>query len=349
MVVSVNSTPSIEEFRALVNATLVGLAKESKIDESRYLTLLGNKLEGEVYRVLCENAKKTPFEDSIELVSGQKFPDIIAKKFYGIEVKTTKSNHWKSIGSSVAEGTRVEDVQRIFMLFGKMCSPIDFKCRPYEECLSDVVVTHSPRYQIDMTLGAGKTIFDKINVPYDTLRKQPDPIRTVLDYYKTQMKEGESTWWSGDEDSSNKMIVRLWNHLDNSERMSYRVKGFCLFPELLGNRQDKFNRFAVWLATKESIVCPNVRDIYTAGGTGSIELNGKTYPTQPRVFIHLDNDIDEVRSELPKIDTKLLAEYWGEECISEALFSQWSKIASANLKTISGGVPLEEYFLEKNK
>lgn len=349
MVVSVNSTPSIEEFRALVDATLVGLAKESRIDESRYLTLLGNKLEGEVYRVLCENAKKTPFEDSIELVSGQKFPDIIAKKFYGIEVKTTKSNHWKSIGSSVAEGTRVDGVERIFMLFGKMCSPIEFRCRPYEDCLSDVVVTHSPRYQIDMTLEKGKTIFDKIRVPYDRLRKQADPIGTVLDYYKKQMKDGETTWWSGDENSSNKMIIRLWNHLENSEKASYRIKGFCLFPELLSNRQDKFNRFAVWLATKESIVCPNVRDIYTAGGTESIKFDGKIHKGQPRVFVHLNNDMDHLKSELSNIDTEFLTEYWGEDNISDDLFSQWSKIASSNLKTILEGFPLDEYFLKKNE
>ena len=38
---------------------------------------------------MSELAVGTPFEDSIELIGGQKFPDIIAKKFYGIEVKTT--------------------------------------------------------------------------------------------------------------------------------------------------------------------------------------------------------------------------------------------------------------------
>ena len=101
------------------------------------------------------------------------------------EVKTTKDNHWFSTGSSVAEGTRVSDVERIFMLFGKMCNPIEFRCRPYQECLSEVVVTHSPRYLIDMELEEGETFFDKIQIPYDEFRKQDDPIKTVVRFRRT--------------------------------------------------------------------------------------------------------------------------------------------------------------------
>ena len=82
---------------------------------------------------MSELAVGTPFEDSIELIGGQKFPDIIAKKFYGIEVKTTTQNHWKTTGNSVLESTRVDNVERIFMLFAKLASPIEFRCRPYEE------------------------------------------------------------------------------------------------------------------------------------------------------------------------------------------------------------------------
>ena len=59
-------------------------------------------------------------------------------------------------------------------------SPIEFRARAYEECLSEVVVTHSPRYLIDMNLEKGKTIFDKINISYDTLRKKQNPIKPII-------------------------------------------------------------------------------------------------------------------------------------------------------------------------
>ena len=39
------------------------------------------------------------------------------------------------------------------MLFGKLGGKTaEFKCRPYEDCLSDIAVTHSPRYLINMEL-----------------------------------------------------------------------------------------------------------------------------------------------------------------------------------------------------
>ena len=51
----------------------------------------------------------------------------LSQGYYGVEVKTTKSDQWKSTGSSVAEGTRVEGVERVYLLFGKMGRPADFR------------------------------------------------------------------------------------------------------------------------------------------------------------------------------------------------------------------------------
>jgi hypothetical protein len=107
----------------------------------------------------------------------------------GVEVKTTKQNHWTTTGNSVLESTRVDGIERIFMLFGKMVNPVEFKCRPYEDCLSDVVVTHSPRYLINMNLQAGQTIFDKLDIPYDTLRNNPNPLKPITDYYRQFLKK----------------------------------------------------------------------------------------------------------------------------------------------------------------
>ena len=133
MVVSINSEPAIEEFYKLLDNTINNLSSESKTKEDEYLKLLGNKLEDKVFDVMKEKAKGTPFEHSIELISGQKFPDIIANRFFGVEVKTTKQNHWKTTGNSVLESTRIDGIERIFMLFGKMYAPVEFKCRPYED------------------------------------------------------------------------------------------------------------------------------------------------------------------------------------------------------------------------
>lgn len=179
MVVSINSEPHKDEFNALLKSTVKELNAHAKKTPKKIEELRGNKLEPYVRDIMTDLAVDSPFENSIVLIGGQKFPDIVAKKFYGIEVKTTIKNHWKTTGNSVLESTRVNNVERIFMLFGKLGKPIEFRCRAYESCLSEVVVTHSPRYLIDMNLEEGKTIFDKINMPYDKLRRKKNPIKPV--------------------------------------------------------------------------------------------------------------------------------------------------------------------------
>lgn len=50
------------------------------------------------------------------------------------------------------ETNRVAELHHIYMLFGKLGGSRDIRYRRYEECLSSIGVTHSPRYKIDMTL-----------------------------------------------------------------------------------------------------------------------------------------------------------------------------------------------------
>ena len=335
MVISINTEPLKAEFELLLAETLSTLKKESIKQQKRYANLLGSKLEQEVVDILRDHSSGTEFEGSIELVSGQRFPDIVANKFYGIEVKTTKFNHWKSTGSSVAEGTRIADVERIFMLFGKMGDPIDFICKPYEDCLSEVVVTHSPRYLIDMQLKQGETIFDKINIPYNDLRTSSNPLDRVLNYYKKKLKPGESTWWSGNNDSDvNSVIIRIWNNLSKDERHSYMVKAFCLFPELLSNRPDKYNRFAVWLSVKQNVVCPNIRDMFTAGGRGSIVLNNIRYENLPQIVLQLTSCLDEIKKELEIIEESILLYYWEGTTIEQSIYDLWCELIYSEIQTL---------------
>lgn len=335
MVVSINPEPNKNDFELLLSNTLESLQDEAIKEQDKYIMLNGSKLEGKVLDMMNENAKGTPFENSIKLVSGQRFPDITANNFYGVEVKTTKSNHWKSTGSSVAEGTRVEGIERIFMLFGKMCDPIQFMCKAYEDCLSEVVITHSPRYLIDMNLAKGKTFFDKIQIPYDELRKQDNPIKTIIGYYKKQMKEGDNVWWIDNDneiDKSSSLIIKMWTNLSKTEKSYYRIKGYCLFPELVSNRSDKFNRFALWLSTGQGIVCPNIRDIFTAGGQGELSIDNEKYVKVPQVIVQLHDNLAFIKESLTQINDLELSTNWGCTVTSENKFLIWKELICENIK-----------------
>lgn len=317
----------------MLDNTIQGLDIESKKNQNEYLDLLGNKLENVVAEVMTEKAKGTPFENSIELISGQKFPDIIANKFYGVEVKTTKQNHWTTTGNSVLESTRVDGIERIYMLFGKMINPIEFKCRPYEDCLSDVVVTHSPRYLINMDLQAGQTIFDKLDIPYNTLRNFPNPIKPITDYYRQFLKPGEEVWWLDQEEpKSTELIIKLWNNLPAEKRKHYMLKSMILFPEIFSNRPDKFNRLAIWLVNMEGAVCPNVRDIFTAGGKGSFNWKEFNFINVPRIILKMLESIDEIYEMMDLSDSETLKMYW--ECSFKSKFPVWIELVGQNINNL---------------
>ncbi len=346
MVISKNPEPRKEVFQSLLDNTIAFLKSDSNKNHKTYETLLGNKLEGIVADIMSERAKGSPFENSIELISGQKFPDIIAKKYYGVEVKTSKQDHWTTTGNSVLESTRVEGVERIYMLFGKMVSPFDFKCRPYEECLSEVVVTHSPRYLIDMNLPAGQTIFDKLKIPYDTLRTSTNPIKPIINYYKQFLQAGDDVWWLDQEDSkSTGLIIKSWNNLPSSERNQLIAEAMVYFPEVFSNSPDKFNRVATWLINSHGVVCPNIRDPFTAGGKGELFWKGKLYYNIQRVIINMIDRLENIKNTLTDADKPTLNQFWGIRVGNR--LNPWIDMVVSNCDYMGLPFNLKKYLQEK--
>lgn len=336
MIISANSEPHSKEFNVLLNSTISELNIHAKKSSKTVSALAGNKLEPYVKDVMTDLAIGTPFENSIECIGGQKFPDIIAKKYYGIEVKTTTQNHWKTTGNSVLESTRVDNVERIFMLFAKLASPIEFRCRAYEECLSEVVVTHSPRYLIDMNLEKGKTIFDKIKMPYDTLRKKDNPIKPIVDYYKTKLKPGEDLWWMDQDNSkASNIVIKTWSNLIAKEKEIIKNKAMVYFPELFSNSGDKFGRLAIWLVTREGVVCHNLRDSFTAGGKGQILIGKKIYKNIPRILLNLFSNLSYIIETISETSAIELSEYWNIKTNDKKKISDWIELVSNQSKKIT--------------
>lgn len=336
MIVSVNPDPARKDFDLLLKSTISELNLHAKLSSKKISTLLGRNLEPYVKDVMTNLAAGTVFENSIELIGGQKFPDIVAKKYYGIEVKTTTQNHWKTTGNSVLESTRVDNVERIYMLFAKLASPIEFRCRPYEDVLSEVVVTHSPRYLIDMDLTEGNTIFDKIKLPYDTLRKKENPIKPIVDYYKSKLKPGEELWWMDAENNSkpSNIVIRIWNNLSLNEKQVLKNRAMTYFPELFGNSSDKFGRLAIWLVTREAVVCPNVRDLFTAGGKNDYLVGKKTYKQVPRIFLNLFDNVPSITKEIINTSAFELSEHWETKTSEKNKLFSWIELVAEHSKKI---------------
>lgn len=299
-----------EVFTQLLDKTVLQLQEDADVRTEYYLNRGGINFEKDVYKYINNHAKDTIFENSIELISGQKFPDIVAyvnaNKAYGLEVKTTKFNKWKTTSSSVFEGTRVDDVQNIHLLFGKLYNPIEFKYRKYQECLYDVAITHSPRYLIDMNAMDYDSIFAKVGVEYDTLRKLDNPFKPIKKFLRKSLKESEDLWWI---DNNNENIielsVKLWSNLTSDKKEELRILALSYFPILLSNDQKKYSRLSTWLVSRFGIVNHALRDTFTAGG--QIEIQKTKFP---RIFKHVVNDLDNIVDNINKIQEDDMGYYW---------------------------------------
>ncbi len=344
-------------FEELMNKTESLLNEYAKIKTNEYKKFSTLELEQESVRIIQQSCKDTPFRpEEIKLISGQKFPDIIAENYYGIEVKSTKSNHWTSTGSSIVESTRDVNVEDIYMLFGKMGGTIpEFRCRPYEDVLYDIAVTHSPRYLINMELKKNETIFAKMGTTYNELRKSPKAIDKVRKYYKNKAKENhkqEMPWWITSENSDNTHYfnIRLWNSISAEEKKLLIAICMILFPEALNPKQSptKYNQTSLWLCSYQQIVNPNIRDMYSAGGkitqVNEIPLNKPI----PQIFnkIVLFSDLIKQMLLEPTNELIMLIEDYNPYLLNgKSLFENWINMCEKFADEFK--VPLRDWIQSK--
>lgn len=282
----------IDDFKRFMAATTESLNRDAKFHPDHYRVLGGEKLEPEIIKAMKEKAPEFRFDPTkIEGTKKQHFPDIIANNYFGVEVKSTQSNHWKSTGSSIFENLREKDVKKIFLMFGKLPRNADvaFCCRPYEECLYSISNTHMPRYQIDMETQKGETIFDKIGMGYDEFRLYKHKGRILKPYFQETMK---TTPWFFDDAGSVDAVeedqtipellrqpqngVRFWGDIDDKQTLRYLTASmYQLFPEILSSsNKKKYKKASLWLCSRHSIINPSFRDIFSSGGKGDIYVNG---------------------------------------------------------------------------
>jgi len=343
MIISINPQNLAQEFNQLLTNTINQLECKAKQNPNELLALNGIKIEIYIKDIMIEMAQNTSFANSIELIGGHKFPDIIANKYFGVEIKTSSQNHWKTTGNSVMETTRIEGVQRIFLLFAKLFNPIGFKVRPYQDVLSDVVVTHSPRYLIDMNLEAQQTIFAKLNLSYDQFRTEQNPIETIIKYYKNTLKTGEQLWWmnSSEAKQATNLVIKMWHNLSLNEMKKLKVSAFSYFPEIVGNERTKFGRFTLWLVTKNSVVCPNVRDLFTSGGKSDLQIGKQTYFNVPRILLNLIENYPKIVALINQTSSFELAQFWQIKVNDQNKIKIWQNLVNKYAHQISDAKHLD--------
>lgn len=104
---------------------------------------------------------------------GHAFPDIVytfnKNEKFGIEVKSSTNanssdDSWTILGNSILGTTKVEVIDMYIMFIKVNKNGCFVKSARYEDSVSDVVVTHSPRYKINLAQEPKDSFFVRIGV-----------------------------------------------------------------------------------------------------------------------------------------------------------------------------------------
>lgn len=148
-------------------------------------------------------------------------------------------------------------------------------------------------------------------------------------------------WWIQDTEQASNLVINIWNNLSIKERQEIKNKAMVYFPEVFSNQGDKFSRLAIWLVTREAVVCPNVRDLFSAGGQDSFMIKGKVYHKIPKIFLNLFNRINDILEVLINTSSIELSEYWNRKTIEKKKIMDWIELVGMNSKSVQGAKHLD--------
>lgn len=251
------------------------------------------------------------------------FPDIVLGNF-GIEVKFTTKDTWRSVANSVFESYRSDDVKHIYVVFGKMGGQPQVRWGRYEECVMHVRTSHVPRFEVD--IDARESLFKKFGITYDQFSELSEDgrMKYVREYARNRLKPGERLWWlemESDEGHSLPLQVKLFANLGAAEKLKMRAEASLLCPQIVGSGRNrtKYIDPIMYLLTYHGILA--TRDAFSAGSAAGPERGGNYVQ---RALQRIQHQMIEAARYL---EPALFVEYWGRSIEPEKRINEWLKLA----------------------
>lgn len=260
----------------------------------------------------------------------QVFPDIVVGN-YGIEVKFTTNDTWRSVANSVFEGTRNRDVSQVYLIFGKMGGAPEVKWGKYADSVMHVRTSHVPRFEVE--IGTDNSLFRKMGLTYDQFcgLSIEEKMGHIRKYARGRLKKGERLWWleeKEEQDHALPMQARLYTHLDQEEKKKLRAEAALLCPGIVQSSRirDKYDDVTLYILTYRGVLCHQARDLFSAGSVAGKERGG----------IYIQRALEKIQKEMLEaamyLDDALFVEYWGKSCKPEKRIKEWLKRADEYAK-----------------
>lgn len=260
----------------------------------------------------------------------QAFPDVALGE-YGVDVKFSSGDTWRSVANSVQETQRVDSVKFVYVVFCKMGGVPEVRWRSYADCVVHVRTSHVPRFEID--LETDRSLFDLMGIKYDDFRILPmhEKMKYVREYARGRLKKGERLWWLEDSDSEAHTMpiqARLYTSLPKEEKTRLRAEAVLLCPIVVksGRVKNKYDDAVLYLLTYHGVLCHQARDLFTAGSVANPGNDDQGGVYIQRALKLLETPMREAAA---RMDDALFVEYWGESVPSERRISRWLEKADA--------------------
>ena len=326
-----------QEFENILNETVLRLTAEARATTFSQSKIFENRVRQILQEVVSNQQIAIDFEPH-----PYGFPDI-AMGEYGVEVKFTTNDTWRSVANSVFEGLRVKGVNYIYVIFGKMGGIPEVKWGKYEDCVMHVMTSHVPRFEVE--IGAKQSLFNKMGVTYEEF-KEADPeekMKHARKYARGRLKEGERLWWLEDEFDQQHtlpMQARLYIHLDQQEKRKLRAEAALLCPQIVksSRSKNKYDDVVLYILTYHGVLCSQARDLFSAG---SVALRADGTRGGNYILRALKDIENEMQAAAQRLDDKLFIEYWGKSCAPDLRISEWLKRADSYA---DGWMPSDELF-----
>ena len=274
----------------------------------------------------------------------QAFPDIAIGEF-GIEVKFTENDTWRSVANSVLETNRIDDVKTVYVVFCKMGGGPDVKWDEYESCVMHVRTSHVPRFELE--IGSTQSLFRQMDVSYDVFRKSKmhEKMQYIRKYARGRLKPGERMWWLEDKDETEHTLplnVRLYTKLNQPEKVKLRSEAILLCPSIVqsGRARDKYDDVVLYLMTYHGVLCHQARDLFSAGSVANPKNDDEGGIYIERAIKLLEPDI---RQAALRMESAIFEEYWGVSVEPKNRIKEWLLRADRFAK---GWVPSQTLFLD---
>lgn len=337
---------TVENFEKILDECCARLTEEAHSTGFR----TSSQFENRVREVLADITRDDPYFEIDFNPHPQAFPDIAMGEF-GVEVKFTLNDTWRSIANSVLETQRIDEVKHIYVVFGKMGGTPEVRWGEYEQSVIHVRTSHVPRFEVEIPSerhAVKEPLFEQMGIHYDDFRKldMQDKMKYIRAYARKIHPDGRLWWVEEKEDSdehTTPIQARLYTNLSTEEKTRLRAEAAILCPSIVksGRSRNKYDDMVLYLLTYHGVLCHQARDLFSAGSVANPKNDDEGGIYIERALKLIEN---EMREAALTMNDALFVEYWGESVPPEQRISRWLEKAD---ELATGWIPSKSLFLDK--